>query len=443
MFHNNNSHASILPQYVLVNHSIFHVSSFANLPPKRRPTAICPACNRQVTLKLGKIRAHHFAHQPDVICKINSPETALHYNTKFYLAEQLKLTHQLKITVHCSHCSQKGELTWASDWNDVQVEYKIQSFRLDIALLKDGHIIAAIEVLVTNKTDQNKAQWLAEKGIRWIEVKGNPDIYQGDSAWKPNIPLSVVRCEPECKWVCPNCKAKKHTTKSITQSSQDIIRYGRMLDFYYPSGKKYRETLVIKVRHGSDGKVKSFRVCTWKNGIIKEVPAASDILEERIMETLSQAAEKWVEKQKKMKKAIVDQFMDWHDWRERPRPHPKNLDRYPFRYSWTDQRWQENKDCQSIEINHNKQYKYHASDYHQNEQQITFSPSNMVKQKKGSNNNNQEILFQATCISCEQKTQNYWHSWYDGKKIFVFVNARNASLQTKYRKDELQTPLVN
>ena len=80
----------INPQWVKVNDQIRRVSDYAHLPPSLRPKVRCPLCLEPVIMKLGQVKFHHYAHQPDRICVATQPETALHLNTKFHIYEQLE-----------------------------------------------------------------------------------------------------------------------------------------------------------------------------------------------------------------------------------------------------------------------------------------------------------------------------------------------------------------
>ncbi len=139
--------------WVLVHDELHQVTEFAGLAPRQRPAALCPICREPVTMKLGPDRAHHAAHQDDSECSATHPETALHQNVKFYLAQQLRLVSKLEINEPCvgsgpnrPDCTSRRIMEFAIDWDDVQVEYALNPLRPDIVLLVKGKPIAAIEV---------------------------------------------------------------------------------------------------------------------------------------------------------------------------------------------------------------------------------------------------------------------------------------------------------
>lgn len=209
--------STIDPGWVLYKDQLYHVAEFAHLPPKERPRATCPLCERPVVLKLGRVRAHHYAHARESDCAAGSPETALHLNTKFYLAEELERATRLP-TIHLSierDCSGLGcaavrRQVWLKDWDEVQVEYRMDPFRPDIALLKAGKVVAALEILVTHAVDERKAAFFQESGVQWIEIRASELLYEGEGAWKIAKPLAVDSISSEVSnWICAKCQRRQ------------------------------------------------------------------------------------------------------------------------------------------------------------------------------------------------------------------------------------------
>ena len=56
----------------------------------------CPACKEDVVLHKGMIRAHHFAHKPDSLCKHGAGETELHRRAKMGIYQALSKLPELK-----------------------------------------------------------------------------------------------------------------------------------------------------------------------------------------------------------------------------------------------------------------------------------------------------------------------------------------------------------
>jgi len=84
----------------------------------------CPFCMQNVVLKKGKVREHHYAHEPNSNCKYAEGESQLHYRVKkeIYLA--------LKDHPNCQKC---------------ELERVLKGVRPDISLVINGCYVA-IEV---------------------------------------------------------------------------------------------------------------------------------------------------------------------------------------------------------------------------------------------------------------------------------------------------------
>ena len=92
-------------RYCKVGDEICSVSEFAHLSPKERPFSICPERDQPVILKLGSSGkvAHHAAHQCDnKLCSLTSPESALHFNTKIYICNELMKGSKLFLKQRCA-----------------------------------------------------------------------------------------------------------------------------------------------------------------------------------------------------------------------------------------------------------------------------------------------------------------------------------------------------
>jgi hypothetical protein len=178
-----------------VNNAPAPVSRFAAMKPRQRPTALCPQCERPVILKLGPVRKHHAAHHPGEVCSATQPESALHISVKCHIADELRRAGSARIPLivveRCavgrsvlvatsetlsphelssSPCDATQEHLAALTWDDVVVERRIAGHDAedstlartpDIVLLNASVPILAIEVFVTHRVDQIKAEALA------------------------------------------------------------------------------------------------------------------------------------------------------------------------------------------------------------------------------------------------------------------------------------------
>jgi len=101
-------------RHCVVKDILHEVSDFAHLSPKHRPESFCPECKSQLILKLSnskssKSKSHHAAHKNENIsCSLSSPEGILHFNTKWYIYEQLKLGNKLFIKQECAGSTLAG-----------------------------------------------------------------------------------------------------------------------------------------------------------------------------------------------------------------------------------------------------------------------------------------------------------------------------------------------
>lgn len=267
-------------QWVYVGNEIHNILDYKDLPKSHRPHAICPICREQVTLKLGRVRIEHAAHKPGSNCPIFEPDRATHLNSIFYLRNELLSARELRILQPCigwaseqyhmpcleKHCN---EFVYLENWDEVKTEFQFGPFRLDLALLREGKLIGAIEALYTHATIESKADYLNQSGIPWIEFRASESFYSGKDAWNPSTPLRVTNFNEGAanRWQCPNCQWRsdianqkpKHSGAFIKedlnsqlftkQAKALLIRY---IDYYHPSLKRDRILYVIEKRSNGD-----------------------------------------------------------------------------------------------------------------------------------------------------------------------------------------------
>lgn len=228
-------------RHCVVNDKVYPVSDFAHLTPSKRPEAFCPECESRLVLKLGnsnspRSKAHHAAHKEENhSCSLSSPEGVLHFNTKWYIYEQLKRGNKLFIKQICAgwalpggerQCSRlyksSRPFLWLEDWDDVQMERNVKSLRPDIVFYRNKTPVAALEVCVTHRVDEEKKAKLIEIGLPWIEVKADGDEIDeyfvnwaeefdeedDEFPWKIEKPLIYDNCHSlPAAWVCESCQS--------------------------------------------------------------------------------------------------------------------------------------------------------------------------------------------------------------------------------------------
>lgn len=329
---------SIEPKWVLVDQTLYEVSDFAHLSPRNRPNAICPVCQCSVILKLGNHRVHHYAHRPEDKCTANQPETALHLNMKFYIYKQLLQTRKIYTEDSCEgYCGAKRKQVWLEGWDRVDVEFAIDSFRPDIALMSKGKVIGAIEILVTHPVSEQKARYFNDQGFFWIEVRAKETLYEGDSVWTAEKPLPFTRCHPQLEsWKCASCREieeKRRAQREYEQNNYETIHSAKMVDFYFKSGKKYREVYFV---------MKEVKDKTWVKAWVKtekNITIASEnapITRESLQKLNEAVKRKMAEREGAG--AIVDEVIKWRLWEKGQKFVARDTDNFPFRYFWDEGR---------------------------------------------------------------------------------------------------------
>jgi competence protein CoiA len=117
----------------------------------------CPFCMENVILKKGKVREHHFAHEPNSNCEYGKGESQLHYRVKreIYLA--------LKDHPNCQKC---------------EIERVLKGVRPDISLVINSYYVA-IEVQksqISIEEINNRLTCYSNLGIYllWVFPDGGP-----------------------------------------------------------------------------------------------------------------------------------------------------------------------------------------------------------------------------------------------------------------------------
>lgn len=318
-------------RWVLVEGNLCEVSMFSDLSPQDRPDVFCPICERQVTLKLGKKRAHHFAHRPEDICASINPETALHLNCKFHIYRQLQAATEVYTSTSCGRCRKQKPLLWKQDWDAVEVEYKVDSLRPDIVLLQNNNPIGAIEIFVTHAVNDLKAQRLQNLGVDWVEVVGRENIYEEPNAWIATQPLNPYKQHPSPpSWVCPDCQ-QLQKKEDYRKNHYVEIFCAKMIDLYFKSGKKYRHVFYVKQAFSYGKKTRIWIENEDREIIANEKAPIMEQSEQRLNEAFRQKLLEF-----RRKAAIVDDNMGWVRWIPNQKFVARDIDNFPFRYVWND-----------------------------------------------------------------------------------------------------------
>ena len=257
--------------WVLVGETLYHVSTFAQLAVADRPVAHCPVCREPVSLKLGRVLAHHAAHRDGSRCALDTEETALHYNTKQHLAAVFRAARgerPLVVRVRCAHrygvagetvlapgqvpCEAVLDTPLLATWDAVEVEVGLSEIRPDVLLRSDDGPGAIIEVRRTHAVTATKLEHLAELGIPWAEVVASRRLYGALAAWTIEAPLPVVRTHAFAQWFCDSHRGQRHRGRGRTVPGGPWI--ARVVDRYLPDGHVLRDIAFV------DGLVRGRRV---------------------------------------------------------------------------------------------------------------------------------------------------------------------------------------
>jgi hypothetical protein len=351
----------IQPRWVSVEGELYLVSEFALLSSHRRPPALCPLCLLPVVLKLGQIKVHHYAHAREAECAASQPETALHLNTKFHFYRQLKEAQERELWLEevCRRCKEaKRRHLWARDWDEVGIEYRMESARPDIALLLGSQVMGALEILVTHAVDERKASYLGEQGVPWLEIPATPELYLEPTAWKVKAPLPVVQL-PFPAWTCPGCvreleQERLEKEEHAAQRKDERERAAKekkwaeenrfyvethaamMVDFYFPGEKKYRD--IFYVNKGLRGGVWiEAWVADRKKRRLHQVKSSSDgPLDNRALQQLKRFIDRYLAQKRGQGIVIVDIVAPWRLWRPGQKFVARAFDRYPYLNDWDD-----------------------------------------------------------------------------------------------------------
>ena len=164
---------------------------------------ICPECNKDLILKQGSIRIHHFAHSKDnQKCNYyNKPsESQIHKDAKMLLKkilenEQFVIKFIRKCNNNC--CIKKYKIPKISDTSEIFIEHKFNfnnSIKsADVAYIDNNEILCLFEICHTNKTKEN------DRPEPWFEINATELITQINDINNNKIKINCIRKKINCK----------------------------------------------------------------------------------------------------------------------------------------------------------------------------------------------------------------------------------------------------
>lgn len=205
---------------------------------QKGPIFLCPGCKSQVTLKKGRMVAHHFAHKPPVTCPWASRETQGHLKAKMLLQATFS-ERGLNCAVECEVLSEAGDrradvLAW---WPQGRVAFEVQHQPLSFDAI-DGrtqaYMAAGIPViwlgLISNAQIEmgevapggfKIARYSARPWEKWVHTYGMGEIWFIDPAqsvfWRGVLRQHLIEV-PYSSW---------HTSEGDEQSAGGFSRRSR------------------------------------------------------------------------------------------------------------------------------------------------------------------------------------------------------------------------
>ena len=137
-----------------------------------------PFCKRELIVKKGDVRAHHYAHKN---IKLNhKPETLLHYNTKLLLLKYIQYfitqKQDLNILFNCS-CGLSHDINILNNVDEIRCEKEAhEGYRPDLTLLNNNIPVLYIEIVVSHDVDKKNYQIIGDTPL--IKIKPTNNLYK-------------------------------------------------------------------------------------------------------------------------------------------------------------------------------------------------------------------------------------------------------------------------
>jgi len=174
----------------------------------------CPSCGDNLILRIGEIKKPHFSHKGTDTC---SQETIVHQSAK------LLVIHAIDNWIHKKEgiapvIERRCPVCWVCAYqylpdkvDGAVAEKRLESgYVADVAILSEGTVAAAIEILVTHAVDEEKKKNI---GVPFIELTGD-SVIDEPQVWRP-----VTDCFNPFR--CEYChEAKQQYQAKIRQVSQ-------------------------------------------------------------------------------------------------------------------------------------------------------------------------------------------------------------------------------
>jgi hypothetical protein len=134
----------------------------------------CLGCGEPLVARLGRQRAHHFAHPPGSRCPLTAPETALHLDAKERLlrlcAEAFSSRRRVILEARCPGCRRRTSLDLSTLGDGAVAEGSVGPLRADVLVTLRGAPAAALEVRVAHALTAEKEEVLTRLSVPVLEI---------------------------------------------------------------------------------------------------------------------------------------------------------------------------------------------------------------------------------------------------------------------------------
>lgn len=162
----------------------------------------CPECNKELILKQGNKRIHHFSHYAtNNPCNyyIKPTESQIHKDAKMLMKTLLHNNTRITVSRICRCCKgeEKYEIPKRDNISNIEIEYRFEyngTKIADIAFIENKEIICIFEICNTHKTmKENRPE-------PWFEIDAYELLYKANYNEKSELYISCIRNE-----LCDKC----------------------------------------------------------------------------------------------------------------------------------------------------------------------------------------------------------------------------------------------
>lgn len=218
---------------------------------EKHKTYKCYDCGEDLIPKLGKKKAHHYAHKSDSRC---TGESWQHIYCKSLITRYYT---NMQFLINCKKCSHKSTEIITSDFKPEE-EKSCGKYKLDVGFTNKGIITHAIEIFHTHVTEEEKHKYLLQNSIKMLEIKTSEILKQRDAIIYNRVPVFIA-CHID-KW-CDNCDyvlysfgkytfpVYRYSYLMKTKNNDNTVTYSAGLcvyEFQIPSNVFYRVPLFAR-----------------------------------------------------------------------------------------------------------------------------------------------------------------------------------------------------